>query len=126
MEIVLSGVHCEIRGTYDFEPNTEYVVVISQSESGFARMDVGPVDGEMTKIGETQCTMIFNVTAAYSRGLSNIKFGYTKLPTEGNLQGGYINNFMMWNRGLNLNKAVGIARRVRVGQFQLPYVLSAA
>lgn len=27
---------------------------------------------------------------------------------------------------LNLNKAVGIARRVRVGQFQLPYDLSAA
>lgn len=27
---------------------------------------------------------------------------------------------------LNLNKAVGIARRVRVGQFQLPYVLPAA
>ena len=27
---------------------------------------------------------------------------------------------------LNLNKAVGIARRVRGGQFQLPYVLSAA
>ena len=26
----------------------------------------------------------------------------------------------------SLNKAVGIARRVRVGQFQLPYVLSAA
>jgi hypothetical protein len=26
----------------------------------------------------------------------------------------------------NLNKAVGIARRVRVGQFQLPYDLSAA
>ena len=27
---------------------------------------------------------------------------------------------------LILNKAVGIARRVRVGQFQLPYVLPAA
>jgi hypothetical protein len=27
---------------------------------------------------------------------------------------------------LNLNKAVGITRRVRVGQFQLPYVLPAA
>lgn len=29
-------------------------------------------------------------------------------------------------RLFNLNKAVGIARRVRVGQFQLPYVLPAA
>ena len=27
---------------------------------------------------------------------------------------------------ISLNKAVGIARRVRVGQFQLPYDLSAA
>ena len=99
-EIVFTGVHCDIRGVYDFEPSKEYVVVISQSDSGTARLDVGPADGEMTKINEVDSDMIFNVATNFARGLSNIKFGYTKLPTEGNLQGGYINNFMMWNRGL--------------------------
>jgi hypothetical protein len=29
-------------------------------------------------------------------------------------------------RKLNLNKAVGITRRIRAGQFQLPYVFPAA
>ena len=35
-------------------------------------------------------------------------------------------NYLAEMDALNLNKAVGIARRVRVGQFQLPYDLSAA
>ena len=99
-EILFTGVHCTIRGYYPFEANTEYVVVINQSDSDIARLDIGTVGGEMTKIGEATSEMIFNVCAGYARGLSNVKFGYSKLPTEGNLQGGYINNFMLWNRGL--------------------------
>ncbi|MBR5550044.1 MAG: hypothetical protein IKU71_10015, partial [Kiritimatiellae bacterium] len=97
-EIVFTGYHCTIRGEYAFEPNVEYVVVLNQSADGIASLNVGVVGGEMTRIGETSSEMIFDVER--QRGVDNIRFGTSKLPTEGNLQGGYINNFMLWNRGL--------------------------
>lgn len=98
-ELVFTGTQCTIRGTYDFKAATQYVVVINQGLDGIARIDVGPVGGEMTKIGSSECEKIIDVVTGKA-SVGNFKFGYAVHPTEGNLQGGYINNFMLWNRSL--------------------------
>ena len=67
-------------------------------------------------------------TISEEAGVFKVVFWRKLKEAKGIFEGGVplVENNMPCNGTLNLNKAVGIARRVRVGQFQLPYDLPAA